>query len=173
MFDNTKKQITTNRIGNSKEHKYNKMSAFSSGSEKKFEKKATAISNGKTILQSEKGIGFQKNQNNYISKTNNNLSSKENGNKNNKNIIKQETIHSSVVTNKEQNIAIPENVPNQHIKQNNNLHFEFSGNKSNDLINCVLTAIHSWKNHYNLSIPDNVLMDQILTLFNQLREINR
>lgn len=175
MFDNTKKQNTTNTIGNANERKDNKMSAFSFGTAKKtIEKKAATRSNGKKVLQSEKaekGIGFQMNQNSCISRTNNNLLGKEK--KNNKNNTKQEKIHSSVVTNKEQNVTIPKNVPCQYIKQNNTPHFEFSGNKSNDLFNCVLTAIHSWKNHYNLSIPDDVLMDQILTLFNQLKEINR
>ena len=51
--------------------------------------------------------------------------------------------------------------------------YQFTGEKSKDLILCVLEAIHTWKAHYKLNIPDAVLMDQIIVLFNKLREINR
>lgn len=51
--------------------------------------------------------------------------------------------------------------------------YQFTGEKSKDLILCVLEAIHAWKAHYKLNIPDAVLMDQIIVLFNKLREINR
>lgn len=185
MFDNSKKQKTNNSIGNTmqfKKHSENKTSTFSFGTSKKaIEKKATTYSNKaiNTIASQStntKNIGFQNNQDSCISRTDNGLLGNER--KYDKNIPKnqiqeKEKITSSATSNKQQNISLPENVSNKQVKQNKSLYFEFSGNKSNDLINCVLTAIHTWKKHYDLSIPDNVLMDQILTLFNQLRELNR
>lgn len=52
-------------------------------------------------------------------------------------------------------------------------HFEFSGDKSKDLICCVLYAIHLWKKKYNISLPDDILFDQAMTLLNELKKINK
>ncbi len=51
--------------------------------------------------------------------------------------------------------------------------FQYTGNRSMDLIRCVLQAIHAWKTHYNYNIPDAVLLNQVITLFNKLKDINR
>lgn len=59
-------------------------------------------------------------------------------------------------------------VPNKYSSN-----FSFTGNKSSDLVNCVISAIHSWKKHYYSAIPDEVLMDQLITLFEQLKKINK
>lgn len=53
-----------------------------------------------------------------------------------------------------------------------NIEYSFTGDKSGDLIKSVLETIHQWKEHYHISIPDKLLLDQVLILFNKLHEIN-
>lgn len=48
--------------------------------------------------------------------------------------------------------------------------FYYSGNKTQDLKRIVLYAIQEWKHYYNICLSDDVLVDQVVSLFSKLRD---
>lgn len=56
-------------------------------------------------------------------------------------------------------------------KQLDENEFNFSGEKYKDLLRIVLQGIHYWKQNYNVSIPDDIIINQLVQLYTKMKEI--